>query len=102
MFQMDESMTRDVSHPTLDTGLLIFNALHVSGSYPWESEVLSGFKSTNQWESLLTPAAAKNHPRLKLLLKVPRKMYRLWILYEIRGHVTANVNTVTRKVNKVR
>jgi len=69
-------MTRDVSYSTLDTDLLIFNALHVSGNYPRENEALSGFKDTNQRESLLTPAAAKNHPQLKLLLKVPRKMYR--------------------------
>ena len=86
-------MTRDVSHFTFDAGLLIFNASHVSGNYPWENEALPGFKGMNRRESLLTPAAAKNHPWLKLLLKAPRKMY-FWILYEIRGHVSTNVNTV--------
>lgn len=70
-------MTRDVSYPTFDVSLLIFNALYVSGNYPWENGALSGFKGTNRRESLLTPAAAKNHPRLKLLLKVLRKMYLL-------------------------
>lgn len=70
-------MKRDVSYSTFDAGLLIFNASHVSGNYPWENKALSGFKGTNRRESLLTPAVAKNHPRLKLLLKVSRKMYRL-------------------------
>jgi len=55
-------MTRDVSHFTFDAGLLIFNASHVSGNYPWENEALPGFKGMNRRESLLTPAAAKNHP----------------------------------------
>lgn len=55
-------MTGDVSYPTFDAGLLIFNASYMSGNYPWENEALSGFKGTNRRESLLTPAAAKNHP----------------------------------------